>query len=353
MKTADGPRRRVTLILAGLTLAILTTLVVLLPVPFSTMSPGPIIDTLGEIEGEPLLEVVDDTPTYPTEGSLSFTTVSVSRAQTRMTLPTAFRAWLDPNVSVVPHDFLYETGQTNEEASEVSAAQLSSSQDAARAVALRAVGEEVTETPTIAMVLEDSPASDQLEVGDVLLAVDGYPVETGEDAAGFIGDRTPGDSVEITVDRDGEQVTVELETAASDADSDRPMIGISIESQFEFGVDVVNNIDDRVGGPSAGMMFALGIYDILTPGPLTGGLEVAGTGSLSPSGEIGAIGGVRQKLAGAQSAGAEVFLVPEGNCAEARGFDTEMVVVNVSTFDEALSAVAQLAEDIDARVPTC
>jgi PDZ domain-containing protein len=131
-------------------------------------------------------------------------------------------------------------------------------------------------------------------------------------------------------------------------------VGVSLGTVYDFPIDVENNVGDEVGGPSAGTMFALAIYDRLTPGSLTGGRTVAGTGTMSPDGTVGPIGGVRQKIAGAAAAGAKVFLVPDANCAEAaQGSDHGMTLVRVATFDEAVKELTALAKDPDARVRTC
>lgn len=346
-------RRVVTLTVALLTLVAATSLAFILPVPYSTMKPGPSFDTLGNFDDQPLLTFGDGVETFPTEGELAFTTVAVSRAETEINLFSALQAWVDSDVNLVPHDFLYRDGETDDDASEVSAAQLSSSQDSSRAAALRAMDIEVPETVQIADVVEDSPADGVLEAGDQIVRVEDVTVQSNQDVAEVISALTPGDQVHLGIQRGGQPSDVTVDTKAADDDADRAMIGITVGAGFDFPIDIENHIGDRVGGPSAGMMFALAIYDKLTPGPLTGGMSVAGTGTITPEGEVGAIGGIQQKMVGAEDGGATVFLVPSSNCAEAAQKDTDMTLVEVNTLDDAIDALQTLADDPEATVPTC
>ncbi len=133
-----------------------------------------------------------------------------------------------------------------------------------------------------------------------------------------------------------------------------PRIGVGLRSRFDFPIEITNNVGEEVGGPSAGSMFALAIYDRLTPGALTGGLDVAGTGEVSSDGTFGPIGGIRQKMAGAAQDGAEIFLVPTANCADAlEGDDRGMRLVKVSTLTAAIDSLEALAKNRKASVPTC
>ena len=137
-------------------------------------------------------------------------------------------------------------------------------------------------------------------------------------------------------------------------DKKQPRIGVMLRSRFDYPFEITNNVGEQVGGPSAGAMFALAIYDRLTPGSLTGGREVAGTGEIAADGTIGPIGGIRQKIAGAAEDGAKVFLVPAANCAEASdGSDHGMRLVRVSELHDAIAALEELAKDAKASVPTC
>lgn len=346
-------RRVATLTVTAIALVAVTCAVFLLPVPYSTMRPGPAFDTLGNLEGQPLLTFGEGVETYETEGELAFTTVSVSRAETDIRLPEALRAWLDPDVNLVPHDFLYPQGETNADVSEQSAAQLSSSQDTSRAAALRALGMEVPETVRVHAVVEGSPADGVLEEGDRILAVGGDPVTDQQQVADRIGALAPGDETRIDIERDGERHQLTVDTEPAEDDPGRARIGIVVGVGFNFPITIENHIGDRVGGPSAGLMFALAIYDKLTPGALTGGLSVAGTGTISSEGQVGAIGGIEQKMVGAEDGGASVFLVPSENCGEAAAAGSSMTLVDVDSLQDAIDALSALAKDSEAKVPTC
>lgn len=346
-------RRTGTLTVTGLALIVVSCLVFILPVPYSTMRPGPSFDTLSTLDGQPLLTFGDGVETYETEGELSFTTVSVSRAETEIALPEALQAWWDKDVDLVPHDFLYPHGETNEDASQESAAQLSSSQDASRVAALRALGMDVPETVSVRSVVEGSPADGVLEEGDQILAVDGERVADQQQVADTIGALQPGDEVRLEIARDGVSQQVTIGTVPADDDPERARVGIAVGVGFDFPIDIENHIGDRVGGPSAGLIFALAIYDKLTPGAMTGGQSVAGTGTITPDGEVGPIGGIKQKIVGAENGGATVFLVPSANCAEAATADTSMTLVDVETMQQAIEAIETLADNPEAEVPTC
>jgi len=147
---------------------------------------------------------------------------------------------------------------------------------------------------------------------------------------------------------------VSIVTRADPKDKSVPRVGISIGVKYSYPFDVNNNVGTDVGGPSAGTMFALAIYDKLTPGSLTGGKKVAGTGEITPDGTVAPIGGVRQKMAGAAKAHVSIFLVPAANCAEAAdGDDHGLKLVKISKLKDAISSLEALAKNPDATVPSC
>lgn len=159
-----------------------------------------------------------------------------------------------------------------------------------------------------------------------------------------------GAPVQLSIERGGEQEEVQVTPRDSNGAA---VIGILPGATFEFPFEVDIRLDD-VGGPSAGMMFALGIIDKLTEGELNGGRNVAGTGTIDAAGEVGAIGGIRQKLYGAQGAGAQYFLAPADNCNEVVGHVPEgLDVVSVATLDDALAALRSIAAGDTADLPDC
>lgn len=347
-------RRSTALIVSFATLMILGGLAFSIRVPYVTMSPGPTFDTLGTVGDSEMFTFGDDVKTFPTEGRLDFTSVSVTRAETRLTMFTVLEAWFDKDTVVVPRDFIYPEDQSNDDSDQQGAAQLANSQDASRVAALRAMGLKVPEEIIVDSVVEDGPADGVLKEGDVILAVDGKAISTVQNTADAIADRKPGDEVRLTIERAGKKRDLAVSTTVHPEDAKRARVGITVGMSFDFPISIENHIGDRVGGPSAGLMFALGMYDQLTPGPLTGGMNVAGTGSIAPTGEVGPVGGIAQKLAGAEDAEAAIFLVPASNCADylqARDFD--MTVVKVETLDDAISSIEALSKDPKAKVPTC
>ncbi len=340
--------------MAAVSFVALLCVAYLVPVPYVTMRPGPAFDTLGEIDGTPMFTFADDVTTYETDGALDFTTVSVSSPDRSVRIFDAIAGFVDDDVMVVPRESVYPEGESTDETREQGAAQLTSSKDTSRAAALRAAGYEVTETPQVAGVIEDGAASGLLEPEDLVLAVDGERVGSSSDVVETIGRVEPGEPVVVTVERDGQERDVEIVTRPAPDDPERPLIGITVGTSYDFPIEIENNVGDQVGGPSAGAMFALAIYDRLTPGSLTGGQRIAGTGSIDGDGQVGRIGGVRQKMAGAAADGATIFLVPAENCAEAgQGSAFGMTLVEVTTLDGAIDALETLSDDPTAEVPTC
>ncbi|KAA1422599.1 PDZ domain-containing protein [Mumia zhuanghuii] len=346
-------RRTSTLAAAGLLVVTLFAVAMLLPVPYVTMRPGPTVDALGEYEGKPVLEI-EDAKTYPTDGEIRLTTVSVTRADSRVSLPQAFIAYFNPKEAVVPRDLIYPEGQTAEESKQENAVQMQSSQLTSEAAALTEAGYEVESVVTVASVAADGPSAGKLEVDDVLVSVDGEKVTGTEQAVTLVSSQEPGSVITLDVRRDGKAQTVKVTSEKSPDDPTKARIGVSLGSDVELPFPISNNLGESIGGPSAGLVFALSLYDMLTPGALTDGKTIAGTGSIDAAGTVGPIGGVQQKLAGAADAGATVFMVPDGNCEEAAASDDfGMRLVRVATLDDAINALEKLSDDPKATVPTC
>ncbi len=342
------------MLVAALSLIALTCVALLVPVPYVMMRPGPAFDTLGEFDGKPMFTFDKDVKTYPTKGSLDFTTVSVTRADRSVSIGDAVWAYFGSDNAVVPKSLIYPDEESAEQSSKEGAAQLDSSKDSSRVAALRAAGFTVTGTPQIAGVVEGGAAEGKLKTGDLVTGVDGDKVDSAEQLVKMVGALEPGDDVTVSITRKGKAQDVTITTKPDPENPKLPRIGVSLGTEYTYPFKVNNNVGRSIGGPSAGTMFALAIYDKLTPGSLTGGVKVAGTGEMSPDGTVGPIGGIRQKMAGAAHHKAKVFLVPAANCAEAAdGDDFGMILVKITKLDDAISSLEALAEDKDAKVPTC
>jgi PDZ domain-containing protein len=347
-------RRYSTMVVATISLIVLTCVAYLVPMPYVTMRPGPAFDTLGTFDEKPMFTFGDGVKTYPTSGALDFTTVSVTRADSDVSLADALLAYVDGDVAVVPKSLIYPDDETAEQSTQQSAAQLDGSKDSSRVAALRAAGYTVTARPQVAEVVKGGAAANVLKADDIVTAVDGTKVATSDAAVAAIADKKPGDTVTMTIERGGAERTVDIVTRPDASDPAVPRIGITLGTKYTYPIQINNNVGREVGGPSAGTMFALAIYDKLTPGKLTGGQKIAGTGEITADGVVGPIGGIRQKMAGADHAGASIFLVPAANCDEATdGDDHGLTLVKITTLDDAISSLEKLAMNPDAKVPSC
>lgn len=334
-----SPRRRA-LLFSGGTALVLGAAGLVIPAPYVLESPGPTFNTIGEIGESPLISINGE-QTYPTAGELALTTVFVSGGPNgAVNMGEVVASWLNPEDAVLPVDFVYPPGTTRGEVQEGNAAAMTSSQESAVAAALDQLEIPFTEELSVAGVMEDAPAEGILETGDILLFVDGREV-TDVEALREALNETDGAPARITVRRDGQEQTLEVTPVLGENGTYQMGAYLSIDFTFPFEVEIAL---ENVGGASAGMMFALGIIDKLTPGELTEGRNFAGTGTIDADGKVGPIGGIQQKMVGAAAAGAEFFLAPEANCDEVVGNIPEgLEVVSVETLDQALNAVETLA----------
>jgi PDZ domain-containing protein len=211
------------------------------------------------------------------------------------------------------------------------------------AVALRHLGYELVPTEVVVNdFVEDVPAASVLELGDSIEEIDGTPISSVSDIRSVLEGLEVGDTLEMTISRDGEETTVTVELAEREDEPGAPMIGVMLGELTEPPFPVSIEAGD-VGGPSAGMMHTLAIIDTLTEGELTGGNVIAGTGTISLDGSVGSIGGIRQKVVAAEAAGADYILVPEGNYESALTAERESIeIVPVATIDDAIDFLESL-----------
>jgi Lon-like protease len=342
-------RRSLTLLISGLATLIAIAVAVLVPVPYVILGPGPTLNTLGkDSSGQPLITIPGH-PTYPTSGHLNMVTVSYQGGPgSNLNIFQALRAWLDPSEAVVPQSELFPPGQTAQQTQAQDTQQMASSQQTATAAAFTALHIPYQTQVEIVQTVPGMPAAKVLKAGDVIKAVDGKPVTGQSSLSSLITAHPAGSPLRMTVLRNGKMLQVEVKSTASGS---TPVIGVQVLEQYKFPFTVRFSVGD-IGGPSAGMMFALGIIDKLTPMNLTGGKFIAGTGEITPSGQVQPIGGIQQKMVGARDAGATVFLTPSQNCADTAGaVPAGLRVVKVSTLSQAINDLEALKAG--KAVPSC
>ena len=344
--------RSVVMLIALFSAVLIATLTALLPVKYAVLHPGPVLNTLGQVKGKKLIAITGRT-TYPTSGQLDLTTVSVVGGPDRpITLVQVVSGWLDRTAAVVPQEEVFTPGQTQQQSDDENKAEMVSSQESATAAALSTLGIDVPTSLSVAGVETSAPAAGVLETDDVIQTVDGQPITDLKKLRSVLQKTKAGDDVKVEVKRKSATRTLTVGTLASPQDG-HTVLGVYIDPTFKFPFSVKIQIED-IGGPSAGTMFALGIIDTLTPGDLTGGKKIAGTGTIDADGVVGPIGGIRQKLVGARRAGARYFLAPADNCTEVRKHIPDgLTVVKIATLNSARDAVTAIAADRTTALPGC
>ena len=331
---------------------VLIAVAILLPIPYMLQLPGPVFNTLGDYQGEPMINV-SGAKTYPTDGEIDMLTVAVSGGPGRDTYASqALGALLRAKETVIPTEAYYPLDTTREDVAQSNAVEMSSSQDVAVAAAMGQLGKSYGVHLLVDEVVPDSPAQAKLRKGDRIISVNGKKLDSDPAAAQLMSQTVASsDSVKLVVERDGKNVGIDLKPATIDG---RNAIGISMKQAFDFPVDVAFNVEG-IGGPSAGTMFALAIVDELTPGPMAGGKHVAGTGEIDPAGNVGPIGGARQKVAASTAQGATLFMSPAENCAEVieAADQSKITVARIDTLDDAQNAVEQYAAGDTSNLKKC
>jgi PDZ domain-containing protein len=337
---------------AAITFFLGVVTLVVLPTPYLIERPGPTFNVLGEISGEPVIQISGQ-ESFDSEGRLDVLTVSiVGRPERTPNWVEIILAWLDATQKVVPVESIYPLNLSSEEVRAESTAMMEISQQDAIAAALGHLGYESPREIYIAEVTAESASSGKLVAADFIVAVNEQKLSSVEQLREIVEAWDESSQFLVTVNRSGVLMTEEIVPRKDDQGQYR--LGILVGYKYDFPVDVTLQLGD-VGGPSGGMMFALGIIDRLTPGGLTRGLHVAGTGTIQQSGQVGPIGGVVQKLHGAKVAGATVFLAPAGNCREIAGnVPSGLRVVKIEQLQDAVLALEKLSKNQDlASLPSC
>lgn len=341
-------RRVTTLIVAGLAFAVLFALALVMPVPYVILSPGPTYNTLGKDDQGNTIIVIKGRATERTRGHLNLTTVSVTTD--KITAFQAFTGWLEHDEVVVPRAAVYPPGQSQKQTDEQNTQDFISSQDSATSAALcelhypRGFG--------VISVLANGPSRGLLQPGDRLLEVDGKPAQSAQTLTSVLTGLTPGTRVPVVVQRKGATVTTTVTLGKPPAGAKGARLGISVANTCLAPFTIDLGLANEIGGPSAGLMFALGIMDEVGTRDLTGGRFVAGTGTIDSTGNVGPIGGIALKMIAARRKGATVFLAPAGNCSDVRkATPAGLDVVRVDTLHSAVQSL--LAIQQGKTVPHC
>jgi PDZ domain-containing protein len=277
---------------------------------------------------------VPDEDTTSAEGGIYMVDILVRRASLfERIFPQVYG-----DAELVPQEVVNPAGLSERERKQESLSEMSVSQQIAIAVALEKLGHNVDPLGAeVVRIVPDAPAEGKLEVGDVIVGLKGKKVSSPEELIRLMRGHRPGTSVRLTVRRKGRELDLVVGTRAAGGDEQRAVVGVQIQPEFRFPVGI--RIDARnIGGPSAGLAFALDIVDELGD-DLDRGRRVVVTGTLDLDGTVGAIGGIEQKTVGARLVDADLFLVPDGNAADARSNAEGLEIVAVSNFEEALAAL--------------
>jgi Lon-like protease len=303
------------------------------PVPYVAQVPGPTYNTLGDIDGTPIIELQGH-PRNHTDGHLNLTTVGVSRG--RLTLVQAVRGWLARDVAVVPEEVVYPPHQTPQQTQKANRQQFLDSEQEAQAAALGHLG--YPEKVVVQGFSPTSPSKGKLQEGDAIVSVDGRPTPDDDTLNAVLTSIPGGSTVTVGYVRLGAPGTTTI-TTKSASDRKGALLGILVVQTPSAPFDVDINVAD-VGGPSAGLMLTLGILDLVGDTDLTGGKVIAGTGTIDQDGKVGPIGGIQLKMVAARGIGARLFLTPSDNCSEAeRAPQPGLTLAKVSDLDDALTAL--------------
>ncbi|MBL1076357.1 PDZ domain-containing protein [Nocardia sp. 2] len=338
-------RRIFTLLAALIPILVLGIAGSVVTVPFVALGPGPTFNTLGDVEGKQVVEV-RDVPVDPTTGNLNMTTVSV---RDRLNIFEAFGLWLDGQHGLVPRAEVYPPGISREEIDKSNQQEFKNSEDDAELAALNYL--KMPTAVELQNVTEDGPSKDALRKGDQLVSVDGKPVVTAKDVVTAVSTTKPGTAIPVVFKRDGVEQTAQITVGRRPDDAEKGYLGITPVEISTGPIQVDFNLAE-IGGPSAGLMFTLALIDKLTPGELSGGKFVAGTGTIDPDGKVGPIGGIQYKMMAAREAGAETFLVPAANCNEALQRTPDgLRLVKVENLTAAVDSLAAINSGKEA--PSC
>lgn len=334
-----------TLVVGGAASAVLVGAAVAVPIPYVAVSPGVTYDVLGSVGDTRVITFSGDgapagaDADRPGEGQLNMTTISISDG---ITLFESLALWASGRFALAPREDYFPPDRTIEQVEAQNAQAFRDSQSAAEIAALRYL--DYPNVVYVGDIADGSPSSGVLQPQDQIVGLDGTPITDFPSLQAALAPTSPGQTVTVSVDRDGQTIDEKVTLGSNPDVGSQGVLGIGAVSRPQAPFDITISLE-RIGGPSAGLMFALGVIDRLGGQDLTGGQFVAGTGTIDADGTVGPIGGVLLKMITAREAGATVFLVPADNCAEAvTQIPDGLQLVKVGTLDEAMSALQTLRE---------
>lgn len=324
-----------------------------LPLPYVIVEPGKPQNVLGKVEKKSNKRLIEITgvKTFPTSGKLNLTSIYVSSPESKIFGIDVLGAWFDGERSVQPKEVFFPKGVSSQEVDEQNSLDMLHSQEHAKVSALKYLGYEIPEKMIISSITKESPNYKVLKNGDEIIELNGIRVTS---ATGFkklllavSSPKTSSDQMQLTVLRDGSAEVFKVQTYKI-----APMqkvLGLMIESKYQYPFTIKIRLKD-VGGPSAGLMFSLGIVEKLRSENLVRGRDISGTGTIDAFGNVGPIGGIEEKLIGAARAGSKLFLAPALNCDDIRHIPPGLQIVAVETLREAVAALK--SKDLES-LPAC
>lgn len=321
-------------------LALTLIIALALPLPYVIFRPGTPANVLGKMITVPAQYQESDNAVRDKKGRLYLTTVFVTTPRSKVFGIEVLDAWIRGDAAVYPRSVIYPEGEDPKEISAQDKFDMKNSQQFAIYNALTFLGYEVKTQPRVIEILEQSDAKGRVEIGDLIRKVDGREVRTSGEVVDLVRAKSPGEKLSLVVERevDGKRETLTFSDIELIENAKGSAIGIFLAMDFEMPIDVEIDIK-RTGGPSAGMIFALGVIEKLTGEDLLRGRKIAGTGTIDLQGDIGPIGGIESKLIGAARVGATIFLAPRGNCDEIVHVPKGLQVIPVSTLQEAVEVL--------------
>ena len=341
-------RRILTVLAALVPVIVLGVLGSVVSVPFVALGPGPTFNTLSEVDGKQVVDITG-TAVDPTTGNLNMTTVSVPD---QISIFEAFGFWASGRHGLVPRAEVYPPEKSKEEIDEGNKADFQDSESKAETAALAQLKMNFPVGLQVGNVSDDGPAKDALKRDDQLISINDVPVQTVRNVQDAVAAVKPQSDLTVKFRRGGKDETAVVKVGARPDDNSKGYLGVTPVEKPLVPFDVDFNLAD-IGGPSAGLMFSLAVVDKLSPGELSGGKFIAGTGTIEDSGEVGPIGGIPYKMIAAREAGATTFLVPAKNCDEARQQAPDgLLLVKVDKLADAVTSLEKLRSG-GTDLPSC